>query len=124
MPKATQQQINNALEKIKNAISDEECGNFHLKKRPENEETLIKLGYLHNHFLEEILSLTYRNYCEGPERNLSNSGHSKGAIWIFGKEINAIEVYIKIHIVPQGIKNQCICISFHEARRRLDYPYA
>lgn len=124
MPKASQQQINIALEKIKNTISDETNGNFQLVKRKENEDTLIKLGYLHTHFLEVILELTYKNYCNGPEMNVSNTGNSKGAIWVFGKNIDSIEIYIKIHIVPQGSKNQCICISFHEATRKLNYPYA
>lgn len=124
MPQANQQQINFALEKIKNAISNKGHGNFILKKRPENEETLIKLGFLHQHFLDEVLSLTYKNYCEGPQMNTSSSGNSKGAVWVFGKGIDFIEVYIKIHIVPQGDKNQCVCISFHEAKFKLNYPYA
>ncbi|WBX81275.1 hypothetical protein PD280_06015 [Virgibacillus salarius] len=124
MPKANINQINAALSKIKDTINDAKYGGFHFKRRPETEETMIKLGYKHEHVLEEILSLTYRNYCDGPEQNRSNSGVGKGSIWKFGKFIESIEVYIKIHIVPQGAKNQCICISFHEANYSMAYPYA
>lgn len=118
------QQINEALRKIKDTINSSKNTNFHFKNRPENKETLIKLGYLHHHVLEEILNLTYRNYCEGPDPNISRSGIRKGAIWKFGKTIEELEVYIKIQVIPHGGINKCVCISFHEANRKMQYPYA
>lgn len=123
LPKANQQQINIALSKIKDTINNSDYGNFHFRHRPKNEETLIKLGYLHDHVLDVILTLTYRNYCTGPEPNISRSSNAKGAVWEFGKEVEGIEVYIKIQIIPMGTKNECICISFHESERKMRYPY-
>lgn len=118
------QQINETLRKIKDTINSKEGTNFHFKNRYKNQETLIKLGYLHHHVLEEILSLTYRNYCDGPEPNLSRSGERKGAVWTFGKIIEEIEIYIKIQIIPHKENNKCVCISFHEAINKMNYPYA
>ena len=123
MPTANIQQINEALRKIKVAVN---LGgsNFVFRRRQKNEDTLLKLGYLHKHVLEEILGLTFRNYCSGPAANISRSGSMKGAVWVFGKEISKIEVYIKIQIIPQSNENKCVCISFHEAERVMRYPYA
>lgn len=123
MPKANIHQVNEALRKIKAAIS---LGgsSFVLKRRQKNEDTLIKLGYLHKHVLAEILSLTFRDYCSGPEPNLSRVGSLKGAIWVFGKKIEDVEVYIKIQIIPQLNENKCVCVSFHEADSIMRYPYA
>lgn len=124
MPQANIQQINAALIKIKNSINDPHHGNFQLRKRRKNEETLIKLGLLQKHALDEILKLTYKNYCSGPEPNTSPTGERKGAVWTFGKIIRGIEIYIKIQIIPIKNKNNCVCISFHEAESKMRYPYA
>lgn len=44
-------------------------------------------------------------------------------IWIFGEDIDGMEVYMKIHVIPTKRETQCICISFHEAEYELIYPY-
>jgi len=41
-------------------------------------------------------------------------------MWVFGKTIKEKEVYIKI---TMGVKdNSVICISFHLARHKMNYP--
>lgn len=124
LPSASIESINNALRRIKGTINDGDRRRFVFSKRPKNEDTMIKLGYKHDHILEEILQLTKRNYCKGPEQNLSRTGNPKGAVWVFGKVINDIEIYIKLQIIPQGELSTCVCISFHETTQKLYYPYA
>jgi hypothetical protein len=123
LPKANKVQINTALLKIKDAINDDN-GHIQLKPRDKNENTLAELGYSPTNCFHEILGLTYKNYCDGPNSNISRSGSRKGAIWEFGKFVCGIEIYIKIQIIPTGNNNECVCISFHRAERDLIYPYA
>lgn len=116
------QQINNTLFTIKNTIHTDNGSNFHFRHRDKNKETLLKLGYYPSHVKDEISQLTYKNYCSGPEQNRSSSGNQKGSIWVFGKKINNLDIYIKLHLIPFGT-NQCICVSFHESEQELVFPY-
>jgi len=58
------------------------------------------------------------DYSEGP---LKEKLYRSGDMWVFGKEIKNQEVYIKI---TMGTVNQhVICISFHIAKRKMNYPF-
>ena len=46
---------------------------------------------------------------------------SFGDMWVFGKDHDDTELYIKIALGAPG--TQTICISFHEAKHPLDYPF-
>lgn len=123
---ASKQQINSILVKIKESILQEQGKNFIFLNRHKNKETLAKLGWLPSHVKKEILTLTYKNYSKGPEPNVSSNGNRKGSVWIFGKKIECLDIYIKIHVIPYGV-TQCVCISFHEEDQegeRLTFPYA
>lgn len=65
------QQINKTLEQIKSSISNKKMT---IKNRKKNKEFLLKLGWIPEQALEEILTLTYKNYSRGPEKNISSSG--------------------------------------------------
>ena len=42
-------------------------------------------------------------------------------MWVFGKQFDDVEIYIK---VSMGIENSgAVCISFHIAEHALNYPY-
>jgi hypothetical protein len=56
-------------------------------------------------------------YCEGPVKEKLYGGAN---LWVFGKEINKNEVYIKISIGFPG--SSVICVSFHIAEHPLTYP--
>jgi hypothetical protein len=43
-----------------------------------------------------------------------------GEMWVFGKWLNKIEVYIKITLGSE--KDPVICISFHPAEHPMNYP--
>lgn len=39
-------------------------------------------------------------------------------MWVFGKDYNDIDLYIKI-----SVSNRALCISFHEAEYPLNFPF-
>lgn len=46
---------------------------------------------------------------------------SFGDMWVFGKDHDGTELYIKISLGVPG--SNTICISFHEAEHPLNYPF-
>lgn len=123
MGHATIQSINATLLKIKESI---ECEQIIVNtKREKNRKTLEKLGFISIHVIDEIKTLTFQNYSKGPEQNTSRTGNIKGAVWTFGKKIEGLNIYIKVHVIPisKG-STQTVCISFHEEEKELELPYA
>jgi hypothetical protein len=57
------------------------------------------------------------DYSEGP---LEEKMYGGADMWVFGKTIKKKEVYIKITIGPMG--SSVICISFHLAQHKMNYP--
>ena len=58
-----------------------------------------------------------RDYSEGP---LEEKMYGGADMWVFGKIVKQKEVYIKITIGPMG--SSVICISFHLAQHKMNYP--
>jgi hypothetical protein len=58
-----------------------------------------------------------RDYSEGP---LEEKMYGGADMWVFGKTIKKKEVYMKITIGPMG--SSVICISFHLAQHKMNYP--
>mgnify|MGYP000149152536 FL=1 len=70
--------------------------------------------------LEEILlGLSVTDYCQGPEPDRDRPGN----LWIFGRDIEGHEVYIKLKVAQAGDRQVAKCISFHIARHPLEYPH-
>lgn len=67
---------------------------------------------------EIIMSLTVEDYYKGPSEDKLNY---VGELWEFGKSVKKKEVYIKISKGAQS--NSPICVSFHLAERRIEYPF-
>lgn len=85
--------------------------------RLKNTQTLLTLDIIANKRTEILKELSVKDYSEGPlEENL----YQGSAMWVFGKEISKREVYIKITMGMAG--RQVICISFHLAEKRMNYP--
>lgn len=62
-------------------------------------------------------TLEWKDYCDGPVEEKMFAGAD---MWIFGKIVNNKEVYIKI---TMGFADSSvICISFHVAEYKMDYP--
>lgn len=92
--------------------------------REVNKQALIELGLTYRDRSNTILSLAAEDYASGPEPDTDQAGY----IWCFGKDINGVEVYIKLKIaeyIPVGtttIVRKAKCISFHRAKAPLVYP--
>ena len=82
-------------------------------------ETLVELGYGNRDVYEELLSLTVRDYYE-TEIDISRPGAPM--FYVFGKEIGAREVYIKVKIRDRA-GGKIFCVSFHFARYPMAKPY-
>ena len=86
--------------------------------RRENIDTLAKMGLTMKNLIEEIMTLSVENYCQGPEPDRDRPGD----IWVFGKKLGAEEIYIKLKIAQVGKEKIAKCLSFHAANFPLCYP--
>ncbi len=86
--------------------------------RRENIDALAEMGLTMKNLLEEIMTLSVENYCQGPEPDRDRPGE----IWVFGKQIGAEEIYIKLKIAQVGKERIAKCLSFHAANFPLCYP--
>lgn len=59
-----------------------------------------------------------KDFKEGPVKEELNRGAD---MWVFGKTIKKREVYIKITMGTIG--SSVICISFHLAQHKMNYPF-
>jgi hypothetical protein len=88
------------------------------RKDGSTQNTMSILGYTKTNVHAELLQLTSADYNkhEG-DRNQPSSPQ----VWIFGKQIQGKEIYIKIKKHRAGTKG--VCISFHESKWALTYPH-
>ena len=85
--------------------------------REKNFNTLSTLE-ISGKYREDILeSLTVSDYVEGP---MPEEWHGSKEMWVFGKVVKSVPIYIKITLGTSG--DQAICISFHIAEYPLSYP--
>ena len=87
--------------------------------RAETRSTLVQLGLTKANLEEILLRLSVMDYCQGPEPDRDRPGN----LWIFGREIEGHEVYIKLKVTQAGGGQIAKCISFHIARHPLEYPH-
>jgi len=59
-----------------------------------------------------------KDYCQGP---LPEKLYGGIDMWVFGKTVKKKEVYIKITMGTMG--SSVICISFHLAEQKMNYPF-
>lgn len=89
-----------------------------LDDRDKNIQALRDLNITRAMRMEVVKSITVDDYSEGPIKNLLNR---LGDLWVFGKDVDGQEVYIKI---CYGLPNHStICVSFHIAEYPMNYPY-
>lgn len=89
-----------------------------LNDREKNAKTQAELGLSPNAQREIIKEIQVDDYSEGPIKNILNTW---GDLWVFGKDVNEQEVYIKIAYGRPNSK--AICVSFHIAEFPMNYPY-
>lgn len=86
--------------------------------RSENIDALAELGLTRKNRVDEILTLSFEDYCSGPEPDNDRPGD----LWIFGKQIGTQPVYIKLKIAQVGEEKIAKCLSFHAAKFPLCFP--
>jgi len=62
-------------------------------------------------------ALETKDYSEGP---IEEKLYGGADMWVFGKTVKKKEVYIKITM--GAISSSVICISFHLAQHKMNYP--
>ena len=85
--------------------------------RSKNTQTLLNLGLLPIERKTILETLEIKDYSEGP---LEGKLYGGADMWVFGKKIKEEEVYIKITMGAKGYS--VICISFHVAQHKMNYP--
>ena len=86
--------------------------------RQKNVEALAILDITKLDRLNVVRSIEVKDYVQGPIIDELNMGSE---MWVFGRDVNSREVYIKITL--GGENRQTICISFHVAEHPLTYPF-
>lgn len=110
-------QIINFLREIKDLIQQ---GHYQILGRIKNYDSMIALGITERMRDEFILSLAVENYSSGPMMD----EYKPGNIWVFGKELDSTEIYIKLKIVTDNHGNEmALCMSFHPSEYRMKYPF-
>ncbi len=85
--------------------------------RGKNAQALVELELRPVERKTILEAIETKDYSEGPlEENL----YGGSDMWVFGKTIKKREVYIKITIGAIG--SNVICISFHLAQHKMNYP--
>ena len=85
-----------------------------------NQDTLIQLGLTRRNLVDELISLSIIYYCSGPE---PDDQRQTDVLWIFGKVIEGVEIYIKLKIFTVDGKDYVKLISFHRAEFPVKHPY-
>ena len=116
MPESSREAVRAFLRRFKSIAASR---GIYFVNREKTDRTLVQLGLTRGNCKEEILALSVLDYVEGPLPDINHRGH----VWLFGKTIQAVEIYIKLKIVDTEEGDRSICISFHEAERPLEYPF-
>lgn len=86
--------------------------------RSKNLSTLALLDMPPSARIKVIKEITTEDYSEGP---ITDTLNKVNEIWVFGKDIQKHEIYIKISLGHPNCST--ICISFHIAEHPMQYPY-
>lgn len=86
-------------------------------ERGKNAQALVDLELRPFERKAILEALETKDYSEGPLEEILYKGTD---MWVFGKIIKKKEVYIKITMGAMG--SSVICISFHLAQHRMNYP--
>ncbi|MCF8255439.1 MAG: toxin [Bacteroidia bacterium] len=86
-------------------------------ERGKNTQALVNLELRPIERKAILEALEPRDYSDGP---IEEKLYGGADMWVFGKAIKKREVYIKITMGAMGAS--VICISFHLAQHKMNYP--
>ena len=81
--------------------------------------TLVDLDYDANDVAERLKELTIKEYSE---TLIDKDDVNPPLLFVFGKNINNKQVYIKLKI-KSNQKKYVLCVSFHYAEEKMLFPY-
>lgn len=113
---ATKQEVEQFLNQFK--VKLDIWGVFFMDEREKNKQTMIQMNFRQLDRLKVVRSIDVEDYSEGP---ICDQLNGFGEMWVFGKDVNEREVYVKICLGKPGTKT--ICISFHIAEFPMKYPF-
>lgn len=99
--------VENILCHMKKAIMEDK---FILVDRHKNQRTLAMLGLMASDVIDEMMTLSYVNYIDGPVVDRDFPETDK--LWIFKKNIDGNTIYIKFKILYQT-DGSVKALSFH-----------
>ncbi|MEL7636880.1 MAG: hypothetical protein AAGU03_03885 [Anaerolineaceae bacterium] len=110
-------QILNLLKDFKELMGQ---GHYYVKEHHKNIQALRDLGINARLRDELILSIAMDDYSSGPNPDEYHPGY----FWVFGKNLDAVEIYIKLKIVSYyGGNERAVCLSFHPSEHPLKHPF-
>lgn len=116
MSEASDQDTEQFLRTFKEAVTDNGLNIWPTEK---NKDFLFESGFTKEDVEEIILSLKVRDYESGPFAD--NKDHRPdGEVWVFTKEYEGFELYIKIKLRDGQIIAECL--SAHEAEFEMKKP--
>ena len=81
--------------------------------------TLVDLDYDISDIAQRLRELTIREYSE---TLIDKDDPNPPLLFVFGKDINGKQVYIKLKIKGEQ-KRYVLCVSFHYAKEKMSFPY-
>ena len=113
---ATKEQVEAFLKRLKEKIKVFDI--VFRDDRGKNLQTLATLEINTTIRKQVIMNIEPEDYVDGP---IVDTLNKVGEMWVFGKNVKGQEVYIKITL---GLPNSStICISFHIAEHKMNYPF-
>lgn len=115
---AVRAQVERFLGRIRNVARDRR--HFDLIPRASTNSLLRALGLNTESVRQEIVGLEVDDYSGGPDADRDRPGE----VWVFGRQVEHLEVYIKLKLVkdPETGQEYLKCLSFHKAEYRMKYP--
>jgi hypothetical protein len=96
-----------------------------VKSRDVNTQALVDLGITSDERKETLLGLEPENYVSGPMLDDTDGMDKTKEVWIFGKQVQGKEVYIKLRVVEDSRNHgasRAMVWSFHPAEHKMKYP--
>lgn len=81
--------------------------------------TLLDLDYDAEDVVNRLKELKVEEYSE---TKIDTDDVNPPILFVFGKDINGNLIYVKLKIRDQ--QKQVVCVSFHYAKEKMEFPYA
>lgn len=82
--------------------------------------TMLHLDYDASDIVERLKELTIKEYSE---TLVDKDDTNPPLLFVFGKDINDKQIYIKLKIKNSQTKH-VLCVSFHYSEEKMTFPYA